>query len=288
MCQGTFFYLTAGSQKAAKNVQAVFWKQGNNPPFHFISCAEGNSGSRMRAGIVVDGKGQSRIWGDRIVIDWKEEAEKTYGFRVDVLRRGRGSWILETDLGLRLLKEYRGSVNRLEFEEAVLQSLDGMETLKADQYVRNSEGELLSTAEDGTRYIVKEWFADRECDLKDEREVLSAVRALALLHRQFRMIKRQETWNMRSMISLPLFEAMRRHNRELKKARTFIRGKRKKNEFELRVIGNFEIFAAQAVEAERGMERLYEIHGKEIADGYAVCHGEPDYHHIRSETDTRR
>ena len=48
----------------------------------------------------------------------------------------------------------------------------------------------------------------------------------------------------------------------------------------LRVIGNFEIFAAQAVEAERGMERLYEIHGKEIADGYAVCHGEPDYHHI--------
>ena len=65
----------------------------------------------MRAGIVVDGKGQSRIWGDRIVIDWKEEAEKTYGFRVDVLRRGRGSWILETDLGLRLLKEYRGSVN---------------------------------------------------------------------------------------------------------------------------------------------------------------------------------
>ena len=60
-------------------------------------------------------------------------------------------------------------MNRLEFEEAVLQSLDGMETLKADQYVRNSEGELLSTAEDGTRYIVKEWFADRECDLKDEK-----------------------------------------------------------------------------------------------------------------------
>ena len=280
MCQGALFLFNGGQPESRKNVQAVFWKQGNNPPFHFISCAEGNSGSRMRAGIVVDGKGQSRIWGDRIVIDWKEEAEKTYGFRVDVLRRGRGSWILETDLGLRLLKEYRGSVNRLEFEEAVLQSLDGMETLKADQYVRNSEGELLSTAEDGTRYIVKEWFADRECDLKDEREVLSAVRALALLHRQFRMIKRQETWNMRSMISLPLFEAMRRHNRELKKARTFIRGKRKKNELELRVIGNFEIFAAQAVEAERGMEKLYEIHGKEIADGYAVCHGEPDYHHI--------
>lgn len=214
------------------------------------------------------------------MIDWKEEAEKTYGFQVDVLRRGRGSWILETNQGLRLLKEYRGSVNRLEFEEEVLRSLDGMETLRADRYMRNSAGELLSTAEDGTRYIVKEWFADPECDLKDEREVLSAVRALALLHRQFRRIERQEAWNRRSMISPPLFEAMRRHNRELKKARTYIRGKRKKNEFELCVIGNFERFAAQSVEAERGMAQLYETHGKEILDGYAVCHGEPDYHHI--------
>ena len=214
------------------------------------------------------------------MIDWKEEAEKTYGFRVDVLRRGRGTWILETDQGLRLLKEYRGSLNRLEFEEAVLQSLDGMETLKADQYVRNSDGELLSTAEDGTRYIVKEWFADRECDLKDEKEVLSAARTLALLHRQFRTIERREEWNMKSMVSIPLFETMRRHNRELKKARAFIREKRKKNEFELCVIGSFERFAAEALEAERGMKELYEIHGKEIADGYEVCHGEPDYHHI--------
>ena len=36
----------------------------------------------------------------------------------------------------------------------------------------------------------------------------------------------------------------------------------------------------QAEEAEQGMERLYEKHGEEIMNGYAVCHGEPDYHHI--------
>ena len=281
MCQGTIFLFNGGQPESSKKrTGRILGNRGIIPPFHFISCAEGNSGSRMRAGIVVDGKGQSRIWGDRIVIDWKEEAEKTYGFRVDVLRRGRGSWILETDLGLRLLKEYRGSVNRLEFEEAVLQSLDGMETVKADQYVRNSEGELLSSAEDGSRYIVKQWYADRECDLKDEKELLSAARALALLHRQFREVKRQAEWNMRSMVSPPLFEAMRRHNRELRRARTFIRGKRKKNEFELCVIRNFECFAVQAEEAEQGMERLYEKHGEEIMNGYAVCHGEPDYHHI--------
>jgi len=220
------------------------------------------------------------IWGEEIVIDWKEEAEEKYGFHVDVLRKGRGSWILETDHGLRLLKEYRGSVKRLEFEEQVLQSVSELETLKVDQYVRNAEGELLTTAGDGTRFVVKEWYADRECELNDEREVLSAVRALALLHRQFRTIGKREEWNLRSMISPPLYEAMRRHNRELKKTRTFIRGKQKKNEFELCVIGNYELFAAQALEAERGMEQLYETYGREIMDGYSLCHGEADYHHI--------
>lgn len=49
--------------------------------------------------------------------------------------------------------------------------------------MRNKEGELLSTASDGIRYVVKDWFSDRECDLKDTGEILSAVRQIAVLHK---------------------------------------------------------------------------------------------------------
>ena len=67
------------------------------------------------------------------MIDWKKEGRKTAwfsgGYAAEETRRSQIA--AETDLGLRLLKEYRGSVNRLEFEEAVLQSLDG---------TRDSEG----------------------------------------------------------------------------------------------------------------------------------------------------
>ena len=35
------------------------------------------------------------------------------------VRRGRGAWICEQSDGIRLLKEYRGTLRRLEFEEAV-------------------------------------------------------------------------------------------------------------------------------------------------------------------------
>lgn len=212
--------------------------------------------------------------------DWNAEAAERYEFEVESIRRGRGAWLLETDQGLKLLKEYKGSVRRLEFEETVLKSAEGVKNLRVDQYVRNREGELLSTASDGTRYIVKDWYGDRECDLKDVQEILSAVRQLAVLHKLFRSVEPQEEWNSKSMVAPPLFEAMERHNRELRKARTFIRGKRRKNDFELCVIGNFEPFFSQARKASAGMRALYEANGGTLRDCGFICHGEPNQHHI--------
>lgn len=219
------------------------------------------------------------------MIDWGTEIVETYELDVRNIRKGRGSWIVETNQGLKLLKEYKGSVKRLEFEEAVLNSLKNAGALRADQYVRNKEGELLSTAEDGSRYIVKDWFSDRECDLKDEKEIAVAVRQIAELHKALRTVEMQEEWNLKSMISPPLYEAMEKHNREFRKARSFIRGKRKKNEFELTVIGSYDRFYQQALEACRGMKEIFFKGGEEVwetpmRDRYFICHGELNQHHI--------
>jgi len=212
--------------------------------------------------------------------DWNTEVTGQYELEVENLRKGRGAWILETDQGLKLLKEYKGSVKRLEFEEMVLDAVKDAGTLKVDQYVRNREGELLSTAGDGTRFIVKSWFSDRECDLKDTREILSAVRQIAVLHKLLRNVEAREEWNLKSMISPPLYEAMDKHNRELKKARAFIRGKRRKNEFELSVIACFDQFLDQAKYARDGMEQVFLREGDALKESYFICHGELNQHHI--------
>ena len=214
------------------------------------------------------------------MIDWSTELVGTYELTVTNTRKGRGAWIFETDRGLLLLKEYKGTVKRLEFEEAVLSTMEDAGTLRVDQYIRNKEGELLSTAEDGTRYIVKHWFSDRECDLKDTREILSAVRQIGVLHKSLRTVEMKEDWNLKSMVSPPLFEAMEKHNRELRKARTYIRGKRKKNEFELAVIGNYDRYYSQALEACTGMARMFRENEDLIPTAYAVCHGELNQHHL--------
>ena len=214
------------------------------------------------------------------MIDWGTEIVEKYGLEIINARKGRGSWIFDTNQGLKLLKEYKGSVKRLEFEEAVLDTMKEAGALRVDQYVRNLENELVSTAEDGTRYLVKNWFSDRECDLKDSQEILSAVRQIAVLHQSLRQVESREEWNLKSMISPPLYEAMEKHNRELRKARTFIRGKRKKNEFELTVIGSYDRFYEQALEAGLGMKRVFEEAGETIEQKYYVCHGELNQHHI--------
>ena len=90
------------------------------------------------------------------------EALEQYEMDVISVRKGRGSWICETRNGCRLLKEYRGTVKRLEFEDEVLGILDTRGSLRADRYIRNKEGSLLTMTGDGTRYILKDWFMDRE------------------------------------------------------------------------------------------------------------------------------
>lgn len=128
-----------------------------------------------------------------------QEVLAQYEMEVLSVRKGRGSWICETDKGLKLLREYRGTVRRLEFEDQVLESIDTRGSLRVDRYVRNQEGALLSKAGDGTNYIMKECFPDRECNIRDNYEIRLGISRLAMLHGQLRQIQPREEWNMGSI-----------------------------------------------------------------------------------------
>ena len=227
------------------------------------------------------------------------EALEQYDMEVLSVRKGRGSWICETRSGCRLLKEYRGTVKRLEFEDEVLGTLAAGESLRVDQYIRNNEGSLLSITGDGTRYILKEWFTDRECNIKDGFEIRQALSRLGMLHSQLRRISFKEVWNMGSTLSEPLENELERHNRELQRARNYVRSKRGKSEFELCVIGNYDMFYTQALEAVEGLKGLWnqeepapgccdELEAAEVrrlrkpgeAKPLYLCHGDLDQHHV--------
>ena len=205
------------------------------------------------------------------------EALEQYELEIFSVRKGRGAWICETEDGCKLLKEYRGTVKRLEFEDQVLGALDTGSALRTDRYVRNREGSLLSMSGDGTRYVLKDWFLDRECSLRDSREILTAVSRIAALHRAFRKISWREEWDLGSMVPPGVDEEMKRHSREMKRASAFIRKKRKKSEFELCVMQHFHCYYEQALEAQDGLELLEKKQGQ---SRLFLCHGDLDQHHI--------
>ena len=213
------------------------------------------------------------------------EALEQYDLEVFTVRKGRGAWICETEDGCKLLKEYRGTVKRLEFEDQVLGMLKTGSALRTDRYIRNKEGSILSMSGDGTRYVMKDWFLDRECDLKDGREIRLAVSRLAMLHKSLRSVPFNQEWNMGSILMEPLEIELERHNRELQRARNYIRGKRKKSEFELCVIGSYSMFYQQAQEAVSGIRGLWEdaraasLDTEEEKPLY-LCHGDLDQHHM--------
>lgn len=205
------------------------------------------------------------------------EILQQYEGEVQEVRRGRGAWICERADGIKLLKEYRGTQKRLEFEEAVLAALKEHGIFHVDQYVRNQENEILTTAEDGTKYVLKDWFSDRECNLKERREILAAVSWIARLHLAFRQITWKEEWSLGSILPPSLLEEMQRHTREMKRVRQFISKKRKKSEFELCVMHNFSRFYEQALEAQKGLELLKE--NTEQVRPF-LCHGDLNQHHV--------
>jgi len=211
------------------------------------------------------------------LIDNYVEVLRQYDSEATDVRRGRGAWICFYPEGIRLLKEYRGSIKRLEFEETILEKLRGQGIRLVDQYIRNQEGELLTTAPDGTRYVLKEWYTDRECSMSDSREILDAITCIARLHQAFRSVVWQEEWTLGSMLPPGMDEEMQRHSRELKRVRTYISKKRKKSEFELCVMQHFDSFYQQALQAQEGLELL---DANKDQGRLFLCHGDLDQHHV--------
>lgn len=159
----------------------------------------------------------------------------------------------------------------------MLGQLEEQGICRTDRYVRNLEDGLVTAGPDGVKYILKRWFSERECSLRDRREILFCTRQIAVLHRGLQEIPWQEEWSFGSTVPPALSEEMARHSREMKRVRNFIRGKRKKTEFELRVMQSFDAYYAQALEAEKGLEPLDQ---NQAENRLFLCHGDLDQHHI--------
>ncbi len=194
--------------------------------------------------------------------------------------RTRGAILCESEEGIKLLKEFRGSLGRLELEDKVLNYLSE-EGISTDTYVKNKNGQILTLDTDGTGYVLKNWFDGRECDVKNGQEVLAAVRSLAKLHKGFIHISSKVAESGTQEGEADLREELFHHQKELKRARTFVRNRRKKSEFEYAILKHFEHFYRQGEYALNLLEESdYEQRKKETKEKGILCHGNYNQHNI--------
>lgn len=205
-----------------------------------------------------------------------------YDIDVKNTRKIRGAVLCETDKGLFLMKEMCFSEKRLAMLEKLGNHLREQGCENIDWLLKTRNGENFALSEDGTKYFLKHWFAARECDIQKERDVLEATRNLTNVHRALRIpLSDEEGQRIFVTPGEHLQQEYTRHNREMKKVRSFMREKVGKGEFEqtfLRYFDTMFSYADTALEKlkESNYEELYEKCHKE----HALIHGDYNYHNI--------
>lgn len=198
-----------------------------------------------------------------------------YNIDVKSTRKIRGAVVCETSQGTFLLKEMNFSEKRIPALHTLYQHIELQGYKNVDVIIKNNEDELFSTTEMGTKYLLKRWFHGKECDNKRGQDILGGVQNLALLHRIMKMPCDDV------FCGESLREEFLRHNREMKKVRTFIRGKVGKGDFELVFLKHFDTMFEWAEAASERLENsgYQNLVEQSLEDG-AIVHGDYNYHNI--------
>lgn len=194
--------------------------------------------------------------------------------------RTRGAFVLETNQGLKLFKNFDGSKNRVEFEDKIKEHLYRLDYKNIDRYVRNKENEIITKDTQGSRFVIKNWFNGEECNLRNSKNIILAASNLAKLHKVLIDVDLSED-EIKTNTAHYLPEVFNKHSRELKRVRSYIREKKQKNEFEICYLNGYERLYEKSLRAIEMMNSSNYVGLFEAAiKSKSICHGNYTYHNI--------
>lgn len=200
-----------------------------------------------------------------------------YEIEVESTRKGRDAILLCTNLGLLTFKEYGGNPEHLCIQERLLRTVAEKGLVETESLLPTKEGELFVKDGDGINYVLKTYREGRECNVRDPEECAMAVRLLAKLH-----LSTQEglsaTEPQDDSEPFRISKEYEKRNRELRRIRKFLLGRSQKTWFEISLLGCFDRFYEQALEAQKGWESY--LGAARPDEGKAYCHGDYQYHNV--------
>lgn len=210
----------------------------------------------------------------------EEEILEQYELEIRSTAKGRGALNCDTDKGTMLLRQFRGSKERAVFLYDILNFLYEQGFL-AETIFPAKDGEVLVKDEIGDCfYLLKNWYLGRECDVKSRDDILAAVQTLAKLHSLTKCYKKDIPEFLKADAN-SLLNEYERHNRELNKVKNYIRGKNKKNEFEMLFMKVYENYKVQAKEVtEQLKNQLEKLDETARGQMWGLSHGDYNQHNV--------
>lgn len=201
-----------------------------------------------------------------------------YDFEVRRVIKGRGSLVCDTSKGSFVLKEYNGMVEKLELLDRLQGNMCSISPrLETDNMVRNKNGRLYSRDEYGTAYIVKKNIEGRDCNNRSEEDICEAFRAMAYLHKSFRV--KEDT----GLVRIHYYaDDMKRHTTECRRVRNYIKKQNCKSDFERKLLKHYDYFldSADNISSLAG-EESRELYEEYVEKNGMYCHGDYQYHNVR-------
>lgn len=215
--------------------------------------------------------------GGNILFEQYGNIVNQYPIQVRNFYKGRGAILMDTDLGLKLLKEVQLHEEKLVFLHE-LQEVLRSQGFFVDTMMRTRDGELYAT-DDHKKYIVKDWTDGREIFFNDRNEVLSAVRHLAKMHLASLKLPQKNCYDPFDKTDT-LVDVLLRHNKELIRMRNSIKRMGSWSEFELLYLECFDDYYTQAKKSITLIDSIYEETILQYKCKKVVIHGQYNHHNL--------
>ncbi|MBQ7708232.1 MAG: hypothetical protein IJT72_10710 [Lachnospiraceae bacterium] len=213
--------------------------------------------------------------------DKMSEVYEVYDMEIYQTMRGRGSFILKTDKGIRQLKQLDTNESRLNAEYLFKERLFESGFTRIDRCIKNTDDELISYDRYGNAYVMRTFFEGREIDVFNKEEIKKSVDNLA----DFHIKSRNAFISTESDVHIRINSDFKKRNRELKRVKNFMLKRKSKKEFEELFLDNYEFFYKQAVDCEN---KLDESVLKMMAEHTGYCHGMYNQHSIMVDEEDKK
>ena len=163
------------------------------------------------------------------MVDQALSTLEQYDLEVRGVRKGRGSWIVNCREGDFVLKEYKGSEEKVQLQKALTDKIMKETGVLVQEIIPDKEGNLLTKDPEERTYTMQTFMEGRECNVKESRECEAVVQTMARMHKGMFLAECDE---IAGIAPYSLKKEFSKRNTELRRIRRYLKEKRQKNEFE--------------------------------------------------------